>query len=107
MPGRAVTVEIEVDGCTDEVVSVALWRDADGSVVAIDDRCPHQWSSLGEVGVVDGPELMCTAHGWRFDSDGAACKVGMSGRRDAKGRTRTWPCREADGHVWVEVAAGR
>ncbi len=30
-------------------------------------RCPHEWSHLGAEGVVDGPEIVCAAHFWRFD----------------------------------------
>lgn len=97
-PGTARTVDLPG---RDPIV---LWRTAEGEYVAMDDRCPHQWSSLGSSGVVDGSELVCTTHCWRFAPDGSSCKVAMHGRRDEKDPIRTWRCRESGGRVWVDVA---
>ena len=44
---------------------LVVWRSEGGRVVAMDDRCPHQWSSLRVVGVVDGEEIVCTTDFWR------------------------------------------
>ena len=80
---------------------LVVWRTGDGQLVVLDDRCPHQWSSLAIAGDVEGCELVCTTHGWRFGVDGRASKRSMLGRRDDKGETATWPVREVDG--WIEV----
>jgi vanillate O-demethylase monooxygenase subunit len=93
--GAVCAVELEGPG------RLAVWRTGDGQLVALDDRCPHQWSSLAIAGDVEGCELVCTTHGWRFGVDGRASKRSMLGRRDDKGETTTWPVREVDG--WIEV----
>ena len=93
--GEVCAVEVDGPG------RLAVWRTEDGQVVVLDDRCPHQWSSLALAGDVDGCELVCTSHGWRFGVDGRASKRSMLGRRDDKGETTIWPVREVDG--WVEV----
>jgi len=51
----------EVDG-----VIVAMVRDGDGGIHALDDRCTHADVSLSE-GDVDGCTLECWLHGSRFD----------------------------------------
>jgi 3-phenylpropionate/trans-cinnamate dioxygenase ferredoxin subunit len=45
--------------------NVALFN-LGGTVVAIDDTCPHRGGPLSE-GVVSGTEVMCPWHGARFD----------------------------------------
>lgn len=70
-----------------EVVAVAagdlrtaVWRTVDGTVAACDARCPHQWADLASGGHVLGDQLVCTAHGWRFDAEGRGTKVDVRGR---------------------------
>jgi phenylpropionate dioxygenase-like ring-hydroxylating dioxygenase large terminal subunit len=85
-------------------VQLALWRTSSGRLVACDARCPHQWSSLAHEGVVDGEELVCTAHFWRFGPDGSGWKRSMAGRIDPKSPVETHPCRERDGRIEVDLA---
>jgi phenylpropionate dioxygenase-like ring-hydroxylating dioxygenase large terminal subunit len=98
--GGVVTVEIDGD-------EIVLWRSDSGAVGACDARCPHQWAHLGAVGAIDGEELVCLSHFWRFAVDGRASKVAMNGRRDDKGSIPTHPVREVDGRVEVMVATDR
>lgn len=85
---------------------VVVWRAVDGRLAACDARCPHQWSHLEAEGVVDGDELVCTAHFWRFDPAGHGTKLSIKGRRDDKADVRSYPVREVDGAIEVDVAAG-
>ncbi|MCU0269333.1 MAG: Rieske 2Fe-2S domain-containing protein [Acidimicrobiales bacterium] len=80
---------------------VVVWRTVGGRVVAMDARCPHQWSHLGVEGVVDGDELVCASHFWRFSPEGVGTKVNVHGRRDPKADIAVHPVRERDG--WVEA----
>jgi phenylpropionate dioxygenase-like ring-hydroxylating dioxygenase large terminal subunit len=95
---EATVVAVEVGE-----VEVVVWRAADGVLSACDARCPHQWSHLAAAGVVDGDELVCLSHFWRFDTDGHGSKVSVLGRRDAKGDVATFPVREVDGRIEVSV----
>ena len=67
---------------------LVVWRTATGVLAACDSRCPHQWSHLAGEGVVDGEELVCVSHFWRFDTEGHGSKLSMAGRRDPKGDVR-------------------
>ena len=85
---------VEVDGR-----ELVVWRGRDGRPCVMDARCPHQWSYLPSESLVDGAELVCTTHFWRFDREGAGWKASMTGRRDRKGDVEVHPCREVDGRI--------
>jgi phenylpropionate dioxygenase-like ring-hydroxylating dioxygenase large terminal subunit len=85
----------------DDSGPLVVWRSEGGRVVAMDDRCPHQWSSLRAVGVVDGEEIVCTTHFWRFGTDGAGCKQSMHGRRDEKDPVDVVATVDDGDRVWI------
>ncbi len=78
-------------------LELVAWRGHDGIVCVMEARCPHLWSHLGVTGVVDGTEIVCAAHFWRFDRRGCGSKLAESGRRDLKSDVRVYPAREVDG----------
>ncbi len=55
--------------------SVLMIRQADGSIKAFYNTCPHRGNRLiqGEVGGV--PRITCSYHGWQFDPDGTLVHV--------------------------------
>ena len=76
VPAGAI-VDAEIDG-----VEVVVWRGASGRLCATDARCPHQWSHFAAEGAVDGDELVCTSHFWRFAPDGSGCRLVGTDRRE-------------------------
>ena len=46
--------------------AIVLFRDKDGKVVALEDRCPHRRVPLSLGKVIQG-ELRCAYHGWTFN----------------------------------------
>lgn len=83
-------------------------RRDDGRVFALRDICPHRGIPL-RYGRFDGCEVECCYHGWRFDADGR-CRAIPSlapGQEMEIGRirTRSYPCRERHGNVWVWIAS--
>jgi phenylpropionate dioxygenase-like ring-hydroxylating dioxygenase large terminal subunit len=84
-------------------VPLAVFRDGDGRVGAMVDRCPHRNVPLSLGRLRDGL-LECAYHGWRFDGTGACRAIpGLcSDDPDRRGRTaEALPCVEQDGFVWV------
>lgn len=61
-------------GSPDEDHTIALFRDGDGVMRAIDDRCPHRGASLA-TGSVRGGCLECPYHGWRFSGSGRCALI--------------------------------
>jgi phenylpropionate dioxygenase-like ring-hydroxylating dioxygenase large terminal subunit len=86
-------------GATDEVLDLVVWRGHDGVACVMEARCPHQWSHLGAEGVVDGDEIVCAAHFWRFDRSGRGTKLNVRGRRDPKSDVAVYECRELGGVI--------
>lgn len=74
---------------------IALFRIA-GRVYAIDDSCPHSGASLAG-GKVDATTVTCRAHGLRFD-------LATGCQRGGALAARTYPVRERDGRVLVDLA---
>ena len=99
VPGGIVTIELERS-------EIVVWRAGNGAIAACDARCPHQWAHLGAAGVVDGDELVCLSHAWRFDVDGVGSKLAASGRRDEKGSAEVVPVRELDGRIQIDTDEG-
>ena len=95
-PGAVVPVEVGA-------YELVVWRTAAGAPVVCDARCPHQWSHLGVVGAVEGDELVCLSHFWRFDPTGRGSKLAMSGRRDPKSDVATYWTRETEGRIWADL----
>ena len=52
--------------------AIVLFRDKDGKVVALEDRCPHRRVPLSLGKVIQG-ELRCAYHGWTFNGNTGAC----------------------------------
>jgi phenylpropionate dioxygenase-like ring-hydroxylating dioxygenase large terminal subunit len=80
---------------------LVVWRTAGGVPCVMDARCPHQWTHLAFQGVVDGEELLCLSHFWRFTTDGSGWKENAYGRRDRKGDIGVRGCLEMDGAIWT------
>ena len=66
---------------------IALWRDADGNVHAIEDRCPHRGARLS-VGWNHGKRLACWYHGVEVDANGCMAAVPAIGRVQPEKRAR-------------------
>ena len=93
----------EVVGVDRDPLELVVWRAQDGQVCVMDARCPHQWSYLGGEGVVDGDEIVCVAHFWRFDCAGRGSKRNMLGRRDEKADIAVFPAVERDGAIHADL----
>jgi phenylpropionate dioxygenase-like ring-hydroxylating dioxygenase large terminal subunit len=81
---------------------LVLFRSGAGRAAAFLDRCPHRNVPLS-AGRVQGDQLECAYHGWRFDADGRCRAIpGLCGPIDARARNATsYACVEQDGFVWV------
>lgn len=87
-------------------LDLVVWRTTDGRPCVMEARCPHNWSHLGAEGAVDGDELVCCTHYWRFALDGTGTKLNANGRRDPKADIEVYPCAERDAMVGIITGRG-
>ena len=48
---------------------IVLWRDTDGIVRALEDRCPHRRAPLSLGCILGSGAIQCGYHGWTFDGE--------------------------------------
>ena len=88
---------------------LALWRDTRGTLHAFRDVCVHRGTALS-LGCVEGDEIVCAYHGWRYRGDGACTAIPQladPARVPARARAAVYPTQERYGIVWVALEAPR
>lgn len=83
--------------------ALVLWRDAEGRVVGLPDRCPHRGVPLHNGKVREG-HIECPFHGFRFDGRGQCTRMPCEGDEAglvSRYRTRALELREAHGWIWL------
>lgn len=86
--GRAVTVG---------ELTVAVFRTSHGSIMVMENRCPHKGGVLSE-GIVTGNKVICPLHGWKIDM------VTGEAMRPDKGCVHTYPVDVRKGEVYVDIS---
>lgn len=82
--------------------AIALFRDRHGKIHALEDRCPHRQVKLSH-GRVNGDQLECAYHGWRFGTTGECVAVPyLAANQKLPGcKLRHYPVQEQDGFIWL------
>ena len=82
---------------------LVVFRDTNGTVAVIDERCPHRLASLA-LGRNEEGGIRCIYHGWKFDTSGSCIDMptepGSFNFRD-RIKVRSYPAHEAGGIVWT------
>jgi len=82
-----------------------LFRDATGALRGMEDRCPHRLARLSD-GRLQGGEVECLYHGWRFAGDGACSHIPQleqGASIPTAACVRTIRVVERQGIVWLHV----
>jgi phenylpropionate dioxygenase-like ring-hydroxylating dioxygenase large terminal subunit len=82
--------------------SVALFRDENGRLHAIENRCAHRQLKLTG-GLVQGDRLVCGYHAWEYNGCGELVEVGHSlfGKPLPKCKLRDYPVKVRYGLIWI------
>ncbi|MEX1056746.1 MAG: aromatic ring-hydroxylating dioxygenase subunit alpha [Natronospirillum sp.] len=82
--------------------NIVLWRDHDGQIQAIEDRCPHRGARLSR-GWNLGNRLACWYHGVEVDGTGTVCDVPAISNSTLVGQScvKRYLVQEAHGAVFV------
>lgn len=81
-------------------VPVVLYRLADGTPVALEDRCPHRWAPLSAGRVIDD-RLVCPYHGMEFAADGQCARVPSQTTVPKQARVRSFAVKETGAFLWI------
>src|SRR5262249_6124568 len=83
-------------------ISVSMFRDGDGAVHAIENRCAHRGVKLSQ-GFVEGCNLRCVYHGWTYAPDGKLCKIEheLFGKNFPSVKLKAFPVQVRYGLIWV------
>lgn len=100
MAGWADEVQAEYLVRTIIDVPILLFRDAEGRVVALHDRCPHRFAPLSRGKFADGA-VQCGYHGLVFDGTGTCIKNSLGGPTPAASKVRSFPVVEQDNILWL------
>jgi nitrite reductase (NADH) small subunit len=92
IPVRGARVVISPGGC------IAVFRTAEDTAFALDDRCPHKGGPLSQ-GIVHGQSVTCPLHNWVI-----ALGTGEAQGAD-EGTVRTYPLTIANGRILIDAAA--
>ncbi len=90
-------------GVTRMAEKLVLWRDSNGSLGCLVDKCPHRGVALS-LGKVEGECLQCPFHGFEYNSQGTCTLVPANGRKAEPPRALKathYPVREAHGLVYL------
>ena len=95
--GKGQVVEVKFWG-----KSIALYRGEDGSLHAVENRCPHRQLKLSK-GVVKGCNLTCAYHGWEFSGDGRCVEIphDLFGNKQPQFQLTTYPVQVRYGVIFI------
>ena len=81
---------------------IAVWRDAAGTIHALEDHCPHRGAPLS-MGVNLGDRLACPYHGIEVRCDGTVTKVPASPGCTLEGQraARSFHVQDRHGAIWL------
>ncbi|MGP0090893.1 MAG: Rieske 2Fe-2S domain-containing protein [Xanthobacteraceae bacterium] len=80
---------------------IVLYRQSDGNVAALADRCPHRFAPLHMGKVVNGDRIQCPYHGLEFNSSGACALNPHGANIPSRLRVRSYPVTEKHKAIWI------
>ncbi len=82
---------------------LVLWRDANGNIICMMDRCPHRGAALS-LGKAKSNCIECPYHGFQYNTEGQCTLIpcnGKNARIPLGFEIKTFPAREAQGFIWI------
>jgi len=81
---------------------IALYRDDENKVYALEDACPHKGVALHK-GEVQDSNLLCPYHGWEFNGEGECVRIPYLPQEQKLpcAKARSYPVQEKYGLIWV------
>lgn len=81
-------------------IPLVLWRDSQGILHALTDRCCHRGAPLS-MGRIEGDCVRCAYHGLKFNSDGHCVEIPSQTRVPANFNVPAYPVVERHKWIWI------
>ena len=81
---------------------VVLYRQSNGEVAALADRCAHRFAPLSMGHVIGGDRIQCPYHGLEYDKTGV-CVLNPHGNKNipSRARVKSYPVTEKHKAIWI------
>lgn len=79
---------------------VLLYRRADGTPVALDNRCVHRSFPLSE-SWLEGDNVVCRYHGFTYRPDGVCIRVPSGEQPPPDAKVHSYPVVEREPYIWI------
>lgn len=82
---------------------LVIFRDQDGELICLVDRCPHRLAKLSDGQVIQG-QLECLYHGWQFGKEGICRHIphlDAGAVIPSRARVTAFPVQQQQGIIWV------
>ncbi|MCF8587722.1 Rieske 2Fe-2S domain-containing protein [Gordonia liuliyuniae] len=79
---------------------LVVWSDSTGELHALDSYCRHMGGDLSQ-GSIQGDEVACPFHDWRWGGNGRCKSVPYAKRVPPLAKTRAWKTLERNGQLFV------
>lgn len=86
-------------------IPVVVFRNGNGELAALVDRCPHRFAPLS-MGTIENGNLVCPYHGLGFDKSGKCVVNPFSDKIPAGATTRAFKVVAKDSIVWIWLDDG-
>jgi len=80
---------------------LVLFRTESGEPKVLDAFCPHLGAHLGFGGKVEGEDIKCPFHAWKFNGAGECTDVPYAKKIPPKAKMECWPVRERNQMIFV------
>jgi phenylpropionate dioxygenase-like ring-hydroxylating dioxygenase large terminal subunit len=93
----------KIVGVTRMGEQLIAWRDRQGRLTVMADKCPHRGVALS-IGKLTGDCIQCPFHGFEYDTSGACTVIPANGRNAEAPKAmhvKTYPTREEHGFVFI------
>ena len=83
---------------------LVFWRDNNGQLSCLRDRCVHRGVQLSKGQVMSNGCLQCPFHGFEYDTTGRVIKIPANGQNvpvPERFKVHSYPTHEARGFIWI------
>jgi phenylpropionate dioxygenase-like ring-hydroxylating dioxygenase large terminal subunit len=80
---------------------VVLFRQRNGTLVALEDACPHRFAPLSRGRLEDGCNIRCMYHGLKFAPSGECIEIPGQAEIPSAAKVKTYPLALGDDLIWI------